>query len=1227
MKKIADLFDPKRDIYRTIEKVITYNTSKKGYSPAQERGLKSEISEYVVTESIESQFENLLKKMDNAMEIAKESNGNSDVPNEIGVWVSGFYGSGKSSFTKYFGLAFDEQVKIDEIPFTQHLQNRLHKPQTKALLSSVTKKYPASVVMLDLASDMLAGATMEEVSTVLYYKVLEWAGYSQNVKIAALERKIRKEGRFDEFEQKVKAAAETDKDWTALQNDELVGDLIPEIAHEMYPKLFKTPTTFSTDATSIIRFEKTRVEEMLEIIREITDKEFIIFVIDEVGQYVGARPNLILNLDGLAKNLKNIGEGKVWILSTAQQRLTQDDPRAAINSPELFKLKDRFPIGIDLPSTDIREICYRRLLEKSSEGEKLLGKLFDKHGQMLRHNTKLDSAKYFDSDFNKGDFVNLYPFLPSHFDILLHLLGRLASSTGGIGLRSAIKVVQDILIDEADSKSPMGKQAIGHLATTVILYDALEKDIRNAFPSIRKGTEKAIIRSAEYEDPELIKGIAKTVAILQILENIVPVTIQNIASLMHSGIESPSRREEIKDAVDAMIKDKHIPFGEQEGNLCFFSEKLNDIEQERSQIPLRTTETKRIFNKAIEEAFSPLPSTRLHNTLLITSGLKVLSGSTTPSSIAGENNAIQTLIEFVDAAEYENAKIRLNEESRIFKNNIYLIARRSPEIDEKVAEIYRSQEISRLHKNDPDKEVSKYCKSQDDSATLNNGELQRLILQSTMKGSFIFQAQTTAVDSLDSDTLEACKKILGDVAARIYDRYSEAPFRAETTLAEKFLRLGNLAGMNSQLDPLELVKIGSGGVPSIRTDFKALVSIHDYIEQNGSIDGRTLMDHFMSVPFGWPKDTLRYLVAALLYAGEIRLTVSGHDVTFPGQHAIDALKTNNTFNPIGVSLRDTRPSNEVLARAARRLTDLIAESVIPLENDISKAALKHLAQFQSRFGPLCEKLKMLQLPGVEKIESVIHEINDILLTDASDVSLRLGGEESSFYNQLMWAKEVDIEFKNGLENTLKELYEYHRDILSLPQTGIPGHLVSDLTEEFQRLNDLLSKDEFYKHAADYHTILLNFQTRTRDAAIQMAIDQNDVIQEAKKDLPRILEWKDLTQEEKLTVIGQIEACTIEASQDLEGLKKLLNQEYVILKTVNELKKSIESKGKERQRQRLAEAQAKAKQEGTKKTTRTVNFPREISSIEQIEDLIRILQELKKELTPYTEVEVKINLEE
>src|SRR5690625_1321714 len=339
MSTIRSLFDPSKDIYRAIEKVISYGVS-------QQDQLKAEISEYVVTDNIEDQFFKLLE----SMQLAMEGGGG----NEVGVWVSGFYGSGKSSFTKYLGLALDEQCIVDGVPFIEHLQDRLHRPQTKALLATVAKRFPAAVVMLDLASEMLAGATMADVSSVLYYKVLQWAGYSRNLKVAALERKLQQDGRFDEFLTKVENAL-PGMLWSDLQDDPLVVDgLIPKIAHQMYPQLFPQTSSFSSRTEDFVQFEDQRVQEMLNIVFEKSGKKNIVFIVDEVGQYVGSSNNLILNLDGLAKNLKRLGSGKAWIIATAQQTLTEDDPRASLNSPELYKLKDRFPIQIDLESSDIK---------------------------------------------------------------------------------------------------------------------------------------------------------------------------------------------------------------------------------------------------------------------------------------------------------------------------------------------------------------------------------------------------------------------------------------------------------------------------------------------------------------------------------------------------------------------------------------------------------------------------------------------------------------------------------------------------------------------------------------------------------------------------------------------------------------------------------------------------------------------------------------------------------
>lgn len=1207
MEKISQLFDQNKNIYRTIEKVITYDASQKGR-------LKSEISEYVVTENIEKKFQKLLELMQAGMEAGGES--------DIGVWVSGFYGSGKSSFTKYFGLAFDENIEIDGMPFVQHLQNRLYKPQTKALLKTVTTRYPAAVVLLDLASEMLTGATMEDVSTVLYYKVLQWAGYSHNLKVATFERKLKIDGCYDEFLQTINT--ELGVQWSEIQNDPLVIDsLIPEIAHKMYPSLFKTPSSFSTETDDYIQFENKRVEEMLNIVREATGKQYIIFIIDEVGQYIGSRRNLILNLDGLAKNLKNIGDGKVWIMGTAQQTLTEDDPRSAINSPELYKLKDRFPIQIDLESNDIKEICYRRLLGKSPEGTTTLGMMFDKNGQLLRHNTRLQDANYYNSEFTKETFINLYPFLPAHFDILLHLLGALAKSTGGIGLRSAIKVIQDILIEGTDGHSPVAEQSIGWLATTVTIYDTLESDIRRAYPQIFYSVRKTQIR---FPKSTIHQNIAKTVAVLQILGNL-PVTAHNIASLMHPCIDSESLYDSIEIAIDELIRDPRVPFGEQNGNLCFFSEKVNDIEQERSSILVRSLERKRIFNGVLKEVFSPLPSASINKTLTVTSGLKCSNGLSEITNITGEKNTIQTIVEFVEKKDYETVRTELINESRSSnsKNFIHLLGRKVPEIDDKVVEIYRCQEICNLHNRDIEQEVKDYCSAQIDRATKLTSDLHHLLKTCLSGGSLIFHGQATAVDSLGPDILEASKKHLETVATQVFDRYSEAPVRVETSVAEKLLRIGNLSAVTSQIDPLGLVQ-SNGGIPSIREDSKALLSIRDYLGQNGKIEGRLLLEHFADAPFGWSQDTLRYLVAALLLAGEIKLNISKHDVTVNGQQAIEALKTNNSFKAVGTSLRDDRPSNEMLALAAERLTDLVGEMVVPLEDDISKITAKYLPQFQSRFAPLGEKLSTMDLPGVERINSLMTDIADILSIDASDAPQRFGSEESTIYDTLKWAQNVDLTFKQGLEDTIRNLQQHCREIKDLPDYGVPGQLRDELADEIVNLLERFGIENFYEYSTDFSTSLTNIQASTRNAAIRMSEAQKNKIREAQQDLQHMPEWHELNQAEQSNILGQLEDKNIDPPKDLTGLKKLIAQDFVISGLLNELKKKIETTVRERHRS-MEELKKKNGEDGKTKLIHDLKIPSTVTSSKQLESLIQMLQKLKDELTFYSEVKITINIEE
>lgn len=1202
MTTIHTLFDPSKSIDRTIEKVITYGVS-------QEARLKSEIGEYIVTESIEEAFRKLLDRMQLAMDAGGE--------NEVGVWVSGFYGSGKSSFTKYLGFALDPRVQVDGVPFLKHVQDRLHKAPTKALLATVAQRFPAAVVMLDLASDMLAGSTMEDVSSVLYFKVLQWAGYSRNLKIAALERRLEKEGRFDEFRQRVEQAL-PGVTWQEMQNDPLVvDDLVPRIAHEMYPALFTTIGSFSSSTEGFFQFEEERVKEMLDIVRAKSGKQHIVFVLDEVGQYVASRDNLILNLDGLAKNLKRLGDGKAWIVSTAQQTLTEDDDRAALNSAKLFKLKDRFPIQIDLPSSDIKEICYRRLLGKSSVGEAALGALFDTQGQALRQHVKLEDARHYDADFNRTSFVNLYPFLPAHFSMLLHLLGALAKSTGGLGLRSAIKVVQDVLRGEG-GRPGLANQPIGTLVTTATLYDELENEFRRSFGTVHQAVGK--VRERYFDKPLHIE-VAKTVAVLQILSNL-PVTVQNIAALLHSGVTAAARYDGVKAAVEEMLKDTFVPLGERDGQIVILSDRLLAIDKERAELPLRRLDVQRHFNDALRQAFDPLPRVQHEGSLSVATGLKVRSGGSVASQ-AGEANTVQTVVEFVPLAEFDKAQSELVQDSRdrASQYTIALLARSDPALEDLASEIYRCHRIAEQHRLDTAQEVKDYCNDQIDRAENDLAKrLQAGIKQALQAGAFIFRGQITAVSSKDPELLEAARKLLAEVATQVYDRYRDAPVRVETDTAERFLRAGNPKAIGSQIDKLSLVQIVNG-TPTFKTDHPAIVAIRDHLDSHGTLDGSRLANHFAAPPFGWSPDTLRYVVAAMVCAGEMKLTVSGREVIAAGQHAIEGLKTNNSFRNVTVALRQGRPSMQALSKAAQRLTELIGDTVLPLEQEISRAAVKHFPRFQQDYAPLAARISALGLPGAERAESLNQQIADLLFTDGSDATARLGAEASSLNDDLSWAQELKSALDQGVEATLRNLLLHRREIEALPATGVPGALRSEVADELQQLTERLAHPDFYRHGADYASQLTHLQARVRDATLEQSQQQEQRLRSAVEDLQRTPGWAGLTQEERGNVVAQVEQLALTVTPDLNGLKRLLAREFEISSTVEQTKRSVQAQGQERLRQRVEEERAKCGANGPSTLRRHHALPPRVKSTGELDGVIRGLQDLQAEAGTYAELDI------
>jgi len=1201
---IRTLFDPSRQIDRRIEKVIQYDAQ-------DPQLLKQEIAEYQVTEAMTRSFEKLLDAIDLGM---------SEGSNEIGVWASGFYGSGKSSFTKYLGFALDDSYQIDGKPFLRYLQDRCTSTALRQRLGTVAARHRPAVIMLDLASEQLAGASMAEISTVLYAKVMQWAGYSQDRKVAYLELMLERDGLFDAFKSKI-AQVVPGVTWEQIKNQPLVANqLASQLAAEIYPAVYPSSKSFQDQRIDEVVKNDDLAREMIALVRRRSGRENVIFILDEVGQYVGSRDELILNLDGLAKNLKNLGGGKIWLIATAQQTLTEDDPRAQINTPKLFKLQARFPVPVDLEASDIRLICYLRLLTKASAGKDQLDALYDQFGQQLRFNTQLHNTRYYQRDLDKQAFSQLYPFLPQHFDILLELLGRLAKTMGGVGLRSAIKVIQDVLISRESPTGPLADQAVGTLATTVTFYDALRRDIHRQ-RSLREVVESVdkVARVFGVDSPEA--QVAKTVAILQALEDF-PVSRENIAALLHPSLAAPSQLPAVEQAVKNLLDEETVPIAEIDGHLRFMSEAVSGLEQARRALAPILAERTRIINDLLKDLFTPLPRASLLGTRTVQCGIKT-QGVLGPVSILGDKEELQLLLEFISEKEFAGHKQgRVADSTQpVERNTLFLIGLEPGGLQQQVEEIYRGEEIFNQYRNKTvEREVADYLNGQQQRAEGLRGDLARRLRQGLEQGSFIFRGRPHAVATLGANLFDAARKQLEEAAREVFSKYPQAPVQAEAGLAERFLKTDRLDRIESKNDPLGLV--GTNG--RVDTGHAALRSIVDTLNQTGREEGRVLLDKFSRAPYGWSKDTLRYLIAALLVGGEIRLRVSGEDITVRGATAVESLKTNAAFNRVGVDLRDGGISPESLIRAAERLLELTGEDVLPLEDDISKVVTHRFPDLQRDYAYLPSDLRNLNLAGSERADGIQDRLSEILKGDASDAAARLGSEDCALFDDLKWARDLDKALKGHLPDAIKRATRYITALPRLPAVGPLASLQHDTKDDLAWLGECFARDDFFVHAPDIQTHVTRVEGAITTAVAALEKEYSADLAAEKRRLEQSPYWPRLGGDDQERFAAQLDALQIQVTSTLDGIRTCLDARYLLQQRLAEIAQEIKRMMDE-QAKPLIDVDFGGEDRGADQELvlcTDFHFPVEIASPEQLDRLIERLTALKAQFASYTKIVFK-----
>lgn len=1063
MTTIRELFSDQRSLDRPIEKVIDYTA-------VEPDRLAREIDEYVVTERLEESFRRFI-------EVYEAGVRRGDVT-EVGLWVSGFYGSGKSSFTKYLGFALDPERQLGEGAFLERLASHFNASDLRQLYRTTVAQFPATVILLDLARDQLVESTAHPITNVLYAKVLQFLGYSKVPKLADVEVRLDEDERLDEFRAAYRERFPTKGEWEEVHDDPLIGPArASQIVTSFFRDDFSTPESFRQ-----LHFQERRsVDElaghMIRLLRRKTGREQIVFLVDEVGQYVAPRTDLMLNLDGLVRSFKEKGRGKVWLVATAQQTLSEIVEKAIVNSAELYRLRDRFPISIELSAADIKEITHRRLLTKSSDWERRLREAFRDEGEGLKLHTRVsDFGPNGGPQISADSFAEMYPFLPLHFDVVMALIRRLARRTGGTGLRSAIRVVQDLLVDASQAlpkeSTPIAGRPWRTLACADDIFDTLRADLDKELPHVVEGVAKVENHRSFRKDPLAVR-VAKAIAALQPLDDF-PRTAGNIAALLYPEVGGTSLVNPVKKALAKLVETRELGIVELRGDqdsgqrgavgYLFLSDKVRPLQQARDAYRPTGGEKRHLQINLLRSLFDPQPEVRLENVKTVRAGL-YLDG--TP--VAGEGADVRFLLEPVSLASMEGRLDRLRNDTRSradWQATIVWLVVPPPDLDELLEEACRSADVDRsTPEHDADRDVAQFVRAERRRFERLSEAAKERLAAAMRDGRFVFRGLDRPVREYDEKGLiAACNAVLERAAKEVFPSFGHAPLAAKTNQAQRFLEWERLDRMSKDLDPLNLVEIRAGKAqlrimkPPLS---EALQAFADKVDAAGTgrLQGSFVQDYFAAPPYGWFKDTTRYLFAALLAAGEIEVHTPGGVLRTPGPGAAEAFRNTASFNRVGLSPRGSKPPIEALDRAARVLEGIFGIEVLPLEDHISRAVRAEVPPLMEKVGSLPDRLRLLGLPGEERARSVLQACSDLLQEDAGGAASILGVPESDLAADVNWARQA-IECLNADgEEDLRGAAALRRELAELVELFPDARGVAT-RENLEVIEDVLASESF-----------------------------------------------------------------------------------------------------------------------------------------------------------------------
>ena len=333
-----------------------------------------------------------------------------------GLWLSGFYGSGKSYFSKMIGFLLKNPV-LSGTSIRDRFANKLIGLPNASLLQNSINELGRSknhVVLFDAAKTtgnhgicyMMMGAFLKSLNLND-----DWVGI--------VEFNLIMSGRYEAFCDKVKE--KFGEPWTARRkNMDLVYDTLEDTMLDGFCSESAYDEMRDAAKQRIQDYDANKLQEDLTRYLEKNPDLRIVFMIDEVSEAIAQQKINILDLEGMAESIAALGR-KIWTIAIAQLQLDDVINGTNVNKSLLTKIIDRFRNRIPIAAEEVDTIIRKRLLAKTADGNAILQDYYKKNSGQISDITNLVGTGLKKTTDAKT-YADYYPFYEHQFKMLQYFL-------------------------------------------------------------------------------------------------------------------------------------------------------------------------------------------------------------------------------------------------------------------------------------------------------------------------------------------------------------------------------------------------------------------------------------------------------------------------------------------------------------------------------------------------------------------------------------------------------------------------------------------------------------------------------------------------------------------------------------------------------------------------------------------------------------------------------------